>query len=322
MSPLIWIIDEEWPDYEEEKRILAERYPQADIRFSGYDFEHDLNAFGYQADLILTQIYTSITAETINKLERCKGIAVYGGGYDRVDIKAAKEKGIKVTNVQGYCAEDIADYIIAAMYTFNKCLTEYKESLKDGKWGAQAILKIAPRISETTLFIIGCGTIGRTIAERVQLLGVRVTGYDPFLTKEQLEASFIQPVSMEEGLKTADYVSMNVKYTQETKHLLKKEHFELMKPTAYFINTSRGGTVAEQDLIEAVREKKIAGACLDVITNEPPTVSETILSVENIIVTPHISYLSTQSYADLKRRTVENGLCMYEGKEPADWVNP
>lgn len=322
MAPLIWIIDEEWPDYDEEKKILARRYPKADIRFSGYDFENDLKEFGYQADVILTQIYTSITAETIDKLKKCKGIAVYGGGYDRVDIKAAREKGIKVTNVQGYCAEDIADYIIAAMYTFNKCLTEYKESLKDGKWGAQAIRKIAPRISETTLFIIGCGTIGRRIAERVRLLGIKVTGYDPFLTKEQFEAASIYPVSLEEGLKTADYVSMNVKYTRETKHLLKKEHFEMMKPSAYFINTSRGGTVAEQDLIDAVREKRIAGACLDVITNEPPTLSETILSVENIIVTPHISYLSRESYADLKRRTVENGLCMYEGKEPADWVNP
>lgn len=100
---LVWIIDEEWPDYQVEEELLARELPDARIRHSTYDYEADLKAFGCRADIILAQIYVPLPAATIEKLECCKGIAVYGGGYDRVDIAAARQKGISVTNVSGYC---------------------------------------------------------------------------------------------------------------------------------------------------------------------------------------------------------------------------
>ena len=120
MRPLIWIIDEEWAEYDLEQTMLKEKYPDCVIKFSSYDYEEDLQAFGKSADAILTQIYADISKETIKQLTCCKAIAVYGSGYDRVDIIAAKEKGIKVTNVAGYCKEDIADYVMAAVYFFYK----------------------------------------------------------------------------------------------------------------------------------------------------------------------------------------------------------
>ena len=107
-KPLIWIIDEEWPDYELEKQLLKTQYPDCDIRFSTYDYAVDLDAFGENADAIICQVYAPMPAATIQRLKKCKIIAVYGGGYDRVDIAAAKEKGIYVTNVSGYCAEDLS----------------------------------------------------------------------------------------------------------------------------------------------------------------------------------------------------------------------
>lgn len=136
---LIWIIDEEWKDYDVEKEVLEAKYPGVEIRRSTYDYEKDLKEFGYRADGILAQVYASIPKSTIDRLENCKGIAVYGGGYDRIDVAAARTKNISVTNISGYCAEDLADYVVAAMYFVNKGLAFYSrtvvEDVKAGKWG-------------------------------------------------------------------------------------------------------------------------------------------------------------------------------------------
>lgn len=126
---LIWIIDEEWKDYDVEKEVLEAKYPGVEIRHSTYDYEKDLKEFGYRADGILAQVYASIPKSTIDRLENCKGIAVYGGGYDRIDVAAARTKNISVTNISGYCAEDLADYVVAAMYFVNKGLAFYSRTV-------------------------------------------------------------------------------------------------------------------------------------------------------------------------------------------------
>lgn len=321
MKPLIWVIDEEWPDYKVELDILNKLYPDAEVHFSNYDYQKDLEAFGFRADIILAQVYTYLPKETIEKLEYCKGIAVYGGGYDRVDIKTAKEKGIKVTNVQGYCAEDLADYVMAAIYNHNKDVTGYKEVMKSGVWGALAVKNVVHRISNSTLFVIGCGTIGKAVAKRGNQLGMKVLGYDPNADAEKLKTENIELVSLEEGLQLADYISINVKYTPETEGLITRKEFERMKPTAYLINTARGRIIVENDMLDAVKEGLIAGACVDVISVEPPVGDEPIFECENIIVTPHISYISEESFTTLKERTVYNAIDMLEGKIPKDWVN-
>ncbi len=320
-EPLIWIIDEEWGDYEVEHDILPKEYPGCTIRRSTYDYKADLEEFGYRADLILAQVYASIPKETIDRLENCKGIAVYGGGYDRIDIKAAKEKGIPVTNVQGYCAEDIADYVMAAMYRFNKKLDFFNDNLKNGLWGAGAVDRPIHRLSNCTLAVVGCGRIGQTVAARAKALGMRVVGYDPHASVETLEKVGIEPVSLEEGLAQADFVTVHVKYTPATHHLLSMQHFSQMKKSAVLINSARGGILVEDDLIAAVDQGVIAGAVVDVITHEPPAPDEKIFGHENLIVTPHVSYISVESYQELKMRTLRNAMKMYRGERPDDLVN-
>lgn len=321
MKPLIWIIDEEWPDYKVETELLKTRFPDGVIRRSTYDYEADLKEYGYRADLILAQIYVPLPESTIRQLTCCKGIAVYGGGYDRIDIQAAKEMGIKVTNVQGYCAEDLADYVMAAIYNHNKGITEYRNAAETGQWGALAVKRSSHRINVSTLMVIGCGTIGRAVAGKAKALGMRVLGYDPHVSDEVLKQEGIEPTAWIAGLGQADYISINVKLTPETEGLIGKEDFAYMKPNAYLINTARGKLIVEQELIEACKSGRIAGACLDVIETEPPVGTEAIFFCKNIIVTPHISYISQESFFDLKARTVKNAICMYEGGEPQDWVN-
>lgn len=321
MNPLFWIIDEEWPDYKVETEILKEKYPGCSIKFSGNDYQKDLDEFGYKADAIIAQVYVRIPEETINKLENCKGIALFGGGFDRVDIEAARKKGIMVTNVQGYCAEDLADYVMASVFHFGKKLDFFAENMKKGGWGAQTSKVQIKRIKESTLMIIGCGRIGSTVAKKAKAFNMRVIAYDPYVGKEEMSAIGAEKTGLEEGLRAADYVSINAKYYEGTHHLIKRKHFEMMKNSAYLINTARGGIIEEKDLIAAVNEGLIAGAAIDVITNEPPGSGEAVFDCEGIVVTPHISYISEESYTELKVRAANNALKMLIGEKPLDLVN-
>lgn len=322
---LIWIIDEEWKDYDMEKEQLEARYPGVEIRCSTYDYEKDLEDFGYRADGILAQVYASLPVSVINRLQNCKGIAVYGGGYDRIDVKAARAKGISVTNISGYCAEDLADYVVAALYFANKRIAQYSASVAEdsaqGRWGAMAVPFTVHRLSTQTLCIAGLGVIGKTVAARARSLGIRTIACDDFVSREAMEALGVEKVDWEEGFRQADYVSINLKGCDENQDRIGSRLLSLMKPTAWLINTARGKIVDETALMAAVREKRIAGAILDVIKTEPPTGKEPILHCPGIYVTPHISYISVESFRALKERALENLEHMLEGKTPRDLVN-
>ncbi|CDZ75702.1 D-isomer specific 2-hydroxyacid dehydrogenase [Peptoniphilus sp. ING2-D1G] len=321
---LIWIIDEEWSEYEMEKEILSKEFPGVEIRHSTYDYKKDLEEFGYKADGILAQIYADINAELIEKLENCKGIAVYGGGFDRVDLEACKAKGIHVTNIQGYCIEDLADYVLAAIYNWNKNLCERAATTKDfvskGLWGAPTIEHREHRISAQTLFVVGFGTIGKEVAKKARAVGMNIIAYDEFLSAEEIEKHGARKVEWEEGFKEADFVSINLKGCEENRDKITAKEFDLMKPTAYFINTARGLIVDEDALIDAVKSKKIRGALVDVIKDEPPTADRPILSVENLMVTPHNSYISVESMNSLKEFAIGNLISMIRGETPRDPV--
>lgn len=321
MKPLFWFIDEEWKDYDIETAVLREQYPDCELKFSNYDYERDLEEFGYRADAIIAQVYAQIPTSTIQRLQNCKGIAVLGGGYDRIDTAAAREKGIGVTNVQGYCAEDLADYVLAAIFHFYKGLTEYQSRLQNGTWGAQAVERLPRRISQSTLFIVGCGRIGLTVAKRCQSLGMKIIGYDPDRDAAFLKEQGVEKVSLEEGLRLADYVSVNVRLDESTTGLLGEREFSLMKKGAYLINTARGAVLKEDELIRALETGVIAGAVLDVITHEPPREHEPIFSAPNCIVTPHVSYISQESFEELRGRAAWNAIKMLRREQPADLVN-
>ncbi|MCO7125292.1 C-terminal binding protein [Sporolactobacillus shoreicorticis] len=320
MKPLIWIIDEEWSDYIIEQERLKQAFPNCVIKHSGNDYQKDLEDFGRFADAILCQVYVTIGEETIEKLENCRIIAIYGGGYDRVAIETAKFKGITVTYVPGYCVEDVSDYVISSIYFFNKNLPYYLKIANDGAWGAQAASVLTPRIASSTLLIIGFGRIGQKVAEKAKAAHMRVLVHDPRLNDSDALDHGVSKVTLQDGLSEADYVTLHTAYTPETDGLLSMPEFKLMKPTAHIINTSRGRVMNEQDLIEAVKNKLISGAMLDVIANEPPTGNEAVFSCPNIYVTPHVSYLSVESLRTLKERAVANVITVLNGRRSKDAV--
>lgn len=320
MKPLIWIIDEEWPDYTLEKRVFDESFSDYELRFSSNDYTADLRAFGYRADAVLVQIGVNADASFLNKLEACKILSVYGSGYNNVDVAAAQAKGIPVAFVPGYCAEDIAEYVLAAVCTFQKSLTGYADSIRNGLWGAQAESILGHRIGAGTLLVAGFGRIGRTVAQKAGALGMQILAYDPFVREDTLRSVGARAVTLEEGLAQADFVSVHTTYSPGMKPLFAETEFARMKKTAVLINASRGGVVDQKALVAAVASGTLRGAALDVLESEPPMPEDPVLHTPGILVTPHISYYSEESLVELQARAAQNVVAILTGRGRADLV--
>jgi len=321
---LIWIIDEEWSDYEIEKEFLKNKYKDVEIKISNYNYDEDLKNFGYKADGILAQVYADLPKDFIERLENCKVISTYGGGYDRINLEACKEKNITVTNIQDYCSEDLADYTVAAIYLANKKIYQYAESVKDdiknGLWGQTAVKSMSHRLNCQNLLIYGLGSIGTYVAKKAAAVGLNVYAYDEFLSEEEIEKKNVKPIGLEEGLKIADYLSINLKGVEANRNKINYEVLQKMKPSSYIINTSRGKVINEKDLIRAVNENLISGAILDVVDVEPPEYDDPIFNNDKILITPHISYISIESFRDLKEFALGNLSAVLDGKKPRDLV--
>ena len=212
--------------------------------------------------------------------------------------------------------------MIAAIYHCNKTLLAYAKSCRGGAWGAMAAKHLIHRIAGSKLLIIGLGRIGGAVAAKSKAMRMEVLCYDPYVSPEQAQAMGVKAVSLEDGLAQADYVSLNMRLTEETRGFLSTEAFRQMKPTAYLINASRGGTVDETALIEAVQSGEIAGACLDVLCEEPPKPDNPMLHTDGIFVTPHISYLTQSSLDELQRTAAANAVAFLRGEPVASVVNP
>jgi lactate dehydrogenase-like 2-hydroxyacid dehydrogenase len=319
-----WIVDDEWEDYAAETQLLNEAHPGCEIRISSEANQKDIEEFGSLADALICQISVRVDRNLLEGLKNCKIVSVYGAGFNNVDISAARDLGIDVTNVPGYCAEDLADYVIAAIYRHNLRLSYYAEHVGNGLWGAQAVKKRPRRISCQKLFIAGFGNNGRRLAEKASGIGMEIMYYDYMESAEMVsvaQKTGAVRVSLDDGLAQADVISAHLALTDQTRGFFSEKTFAKMKPNAHFINTSRGGIVSEPDLISAVKNGVIAAATLDVIVNEPPKQDDPILHTENICVTPHISYLSEDSLHELKVRAAKSASDTVLGKSVPEVVN-
>ena len=308
--------------YAIETKVIQEAFPNAEIVVSGRSYREDAEKYAESADAVLVQVSMQLDAPLIAQLEKCKIISVYGVGYDNVDVDAATAKGIAVANVPGYCTEDVSDYVIAAIYHCNKTLLAYAKSCRGGAWGAMAAKHLIHRIAGSKLLIIGLGRIGGAVAAKAKAMRMEVLCYDPYVSSEQAQAMGVKAVSLEDGLAQADYVSLNMRLTEETKGFLSTEAFRQMKPTAYLINASRGGTVDEAALIEAVQSGEIAGACLDVLCEEPPKPDNPMLHTDGIFCyTPYLLFNTVLS-GRIAAHCCANAVAFLRGEPVASVVNP
>lgn len=318
----MWIIDEEWGDVTFEADLVRQAFPSAQVLHSGYAHEGDLASFGRTCDLVIAQIYADLPAEVIDQLDNCRGIAVMGGGFDRVDVAAAARRGIPVTNVQGYCAEDIAQYVLTAILLDAKTpVTAVAEDGRPRPWGLQAYPTLPTRVAGRALLVVGYGRIGRTVGARARGIGMQVLATDPHVDAQAMAADGVEKVEWDQGFSRADVVSLHCNLGPGTRGVVGAREFALMADHALLINTSRGAVIDEDALVAALQAGDIRAAVLDVVTAEPPTHREPIFHTPHVTLTPHVSYVSYESITELRTRCVRNALAMYAGQVPTDCVN-
>ena len=264
-----------------------------------------------------------ITENIVNSLENCKIIALGSVGADSVDVAAATQRNIPVTNVPDVFIEEVADHTMMLMLAAFRRLTIMDTLVRENRWSeGRRLLSQFPRLTGQTLGFVSFGHVARATALRARAFGVHMLAYDPYIEELMMTGYGVEPLGLTELLQRSDIVSMHAPATQEVHHMLSEEHFRLMKPTALFINNGRGSTVDEKALIKALEEGWIAGAGLDVLEQEPPDPENPLLHMENVIFTPHVASASARMGPETRRRVGQETALVLGGRWPRTCVNP
>jgi D-3-phosphoglycerate dehydrogenase len=265
---------------------------------------------------------TPITAGVLDRAPRLQIVAEYGIGYDNIDAGAASQRGIWVTNVPGFCVEEVADHAMALVLAAGRRLFFLDRSVRAGTWDPVGVGRGADRLSNQTLGLIGFGQIGRRVARRASGFGLRVLAYSPRTTPELAREFGAERVEPDDLIAQSDYLSLHVPATPSTRGLINRRALALMKPSGWLINTSRGSIVDEAALLDALTSGRIAGAALDVRASEPTAPNDPFWQFPNVILTPHASFYSAQSLRELRQRAARSVAAVLAGELPSDPVNP
>lgn len=264
-------------------------------------------------------MYAPMTRRVMQHLKRCKIIARYGVGVDTVDLQAAADLGIIVSNVPDYGTHEVSDHALAMMLCLTRKIAYASSLVKQGKWDFR-LMHPVHRHQVQTIGIIGIGRIGGAMAHKTHALGMKVISHDPYVQLDQVP-DYVTLVSLEELLRQSDVVSVHCPLSDSTRYLLDEEKLRLMKPSAYLINTARGYIVDEAALDKMLGEKKLAGAAMDVFSVEPGSPSHPLFKYENFLCTPHMAWHSEESAKELKRKAAEEVRRVLRGEAPLYQVN-
>jgi len=275
------------------------------------------------AEVVFTN-KTPVSAEAINSLAVLKYIGVLATGYNVVDIEAARQKGIVVCNVPGYGTASVVQHTFALLLELCLRVQRHSDAVTSGRWASSADFCFwdypLTELSGKTIGIIGFGHIGQQVGDVATAFGMQLIGNSRSQSDQSQRRNF-KWASIPELLEQADVVSIHCPLFPETKGLINKENLQRMKPTAFLLNTSRGPIIVEEDLAEALNNGVIAGAGIDVLSVEPPSKDNPLLSAKNCIITPHIAWATKEARGRLMEITIQNLQAYLDGK-PANVVNP
>lgn len=270
------------------------------------------------ADAVLLGTSVKLTSELMDSAPELRVISRTGVGVDNVDVRAATDRGILVLNTPDANTVSVAEHTVALIAAIAKQLLFLDRELRQGNFQSRR-LYLPVDLDGKVLGLVGCGRIGRMVAQKcISAFNMRVIGYDPYpVPAEGIELC----QTIEEVFARADYISVHVPFTESTKNLIDERLLSLMKPTAYLINTARGGIVREDALARKLKNKEIAGAALDVFSSEPPEVGNELLSCPNVILTPHSAALTRECTVRVSVEAAQGIADFFRGKTPRSVVN-
>jgi D-3-phosphoglycerate dehydrogenase len=245
-----------------------------------------------------------------------------GAGYDPVDVEACTAAGVLVVNQSGGNAHSVAEHALAMLLTLSKRILEADRALRrEANVSRNALM--GTEAQGKTIGIVGIGNVGRRIAALCEgLLGMKVLAYDPYLSQAEIAARGGEKVELDELLRRSDYVSISCPLAKDSRGMIGARQFALMQPHAYFITTARGFIHDEAALVEALRNRQIAGAGLDVWAKEPPPPDHPLLQFDNVIASPHTAGVTTEARMNMGRIAAEQMLEALDGKRPPRMINP
>ncbi len=274
------------------------------------------------ADALLCLLTDRIDAEIIVAAPNLRVISNYAVGYNNIDIGHATEKGIAVTNTPGVLTETTADLAWALLMAVARRIPESDVFMRQGRFrGWAPMLMLGSDVHGKTLGIIGMGDIGTAVARRAKGFGMRVLYHNRKRRPEMEKETGAEYVPLEELMRESDYITLHVPLTPETRNMLSTEMLELMKPSAYLVNTARGEAIDEKHLIEMLRSGRIRGAALDVFQGEPLNVNPELYELNNVVLAPHIGSASLETRNEMAVMAAQAVIDVLEGKRPENLVN-
>jgi D-3-phosphoglycerate dehydrogenase / 2-oxoglutarate reductase len=292
------VTDWEYDDLRYEEQVL--HHDSLELVPAQCRTEEEVVAACRDADGIINQ-YAPISRNVIEALEKCQVIARYGVGVDTIDLSAATEKGICVANVPDYCVDEVSDHTLALLLNLVRKVSLADRAVKRGQWDFKVTQPIH-RLRGSTVGLVGFGKIPRVLATKLRPLGFNVIAYDPYVSEKVASEQGVSLYSLDRLCEEADILSVHTPLTEETKGLIGKNQFSRMKRSALILNTSRGQIIDEMALIEALQKGMIEGVALDVVETEPIRPDHPFLSMENVLLTPHVAWYSEEASSDMRRK--------------------
>ena len=319
VKPLVVHIDATESALDLERKALAEI--DCEIVSVAVSSEAEIVEAAKNATVILND-HSPVTGSMVDELVHCKLIVRYGHGYDTVDVDACTRAGIIVTNIAGSTSEEVSNHALSLMLASARELKRLDVATTSGRWADVYSRSILNRIYGETVGIVGFGWIGRAMARKCKALGMTVLINDPYVGDHLRIEYGVEFVSKDRLMELSDYVSLHVPHLETTHHFIDPIALAQMKSSAYLVNTSRGPVVDEQALIDALLSGAIAGAGIDVFEQEPLSLDNPLLRMENVICTHHVAGSSELGWETIRRRAGEEAARVLRGERPEVIVNP
>ena len=316
----VWIDPSPFASLEMSEGILAEAGIAFD--FSLCETEDEIIEVAREADALMVVLHNYISRKILESLPECKVIIRHGIGLDNIDVDAATDLGILVCNDTFYCIEEVSDMAMALLLACTRKIALLDRAVRAGIW-KYSMARTGYRLRGSTLGLMGLGRVARLVAQKAKGFGLRVIAYDPYVSPEDAGKIDVTLAPLAELLQEADFVSIHMPLTPETKHLIGERELRMMKPTAYLINTARGGIIDTDALLKALDGDWIAGAGLDLIEGVPPLPEDhPLLLRDNVILTPHVAWYSEEATDELQDACARNVVRVLSGEMPRSLANP
>ncbi len=274
-------------------------------------------------DALITSWGFPITRNIIENLKKLVVIGVGSVGVDMVDVDAATEHGVVVTNIPDIYMEEVADHAMMLLLASARRVKEQDLMVREGNWfQGRPQLNQIPRLWGQTLGLLSFGNVARAVARRAQAFGFQIIAYDPYISELKIISEGVEPVAFDELLERSDYLSVHSPLNSETRGILSTAQFEKMKNTAVVVSTCRGAVIDETALTQALQAGQIAAAGLDVLAQEPPSPENPLFQMRNVILTPHVAAQSNRMRRESRRRVGREVSLVLSGRWPMSCVNP